>query len=151
MENGAAQPDALTRAREFLSQRDELRAQLEKELADAKARVAEIETLLRDLGSNIPSQFDAAELGRAIKQIKAVIDEEEAEPLDPKSATIPQVIAAVVRATPGMPVAGVVKEVRALKSDAATTVVYPAIYRMAKDGRLVVKGKAYFLGGAATE
>jgi hypothetical protein len=141
MENGVA-TDAVAGAREWLRQRDAYREQLQKELESAQARVREIEGLLSELGPAEPvlqphlPQMPSRSVRRA--PIPPIM------PIDPKQASIPEVVAMVVRGSHGMTINEIVREVRATKPGAAPTVVYPAIYRMAKDGRLRKGGDRYF-------
>jgi hypothetical protein len=74
-----------------------------------------------------------------------------APPLDPKKASLPQLVAHVVLATPGMDVRSVIRGVQAIKPTVATPNVYPAVYRMRDDGRLRVENDKYYPPNAEAE
>jgi hypothetical protein len=140
-ENGAASHDVVAEARAFLGQRNEYRDKLESELLAAEARVAEIRSLLADLGGSTQAQsrlpFSPPKTFKIPKVNKPFSD--------PKSATVAQVISVVVERSPGLGSGQIVKSVVALKSNAKGPTVFPTLYRMRDIGRLVEVDKKYYL------
>ena len=140
MENGTVPThDALADAREWLRQRDAHKDELIKELEVARALVAEIERLLGELGVDV-----TAVSSPAMTRVRRTT-QRSASPrgFEPRRATVPQVIAFVLRGTKGMDIGAIIKEVQSLKPGVGRQVIYPAVYRMAKDDRLRHVGDKY--------
>ena len=131
--------DALSGARDWLRQRAAHMAQLTKELETARARVAEIEAMLAEMGAPpAAAQPLAASQPRAPRAPKKAID--------PKKSTIPEMVASVVAdAAEGLSIGDIVHRVREHKPTAVPQVVYPAVYRMKENGRLRKEGDRYII------
>jgi len=154
---------ALDGARDWLRQRDSYRAQLVAELNEARARVAEIESVLAEIGAppaepigapvvrpappvfhhavrpKYPPKKVVQRAGQAMVRRRLPIL---VAAFDAKKATVAQVIARVVSENPdGMTAGEVLRGVLELKPGTKTSTVYPTIYRMRDDKRLRCEGE----------
>jgi len=128
--------DVLEEAREFLRVKTSHVDRLKAELAQAESRVAEIKALL--------TQFAHSALPAG-----AAPGHRPPEASIPKNASLPAAITAVLANGAKMRIGEIVKAVTRARQKSTPAVVYPAIYRMADDGRLLVEGEKkdalYFL------
>ena len=135
-----AEKDVLESARDWIRQRDDYKALLLTELAEARKRVDEIEATLAELGSPRASESTEASVpsrGRPSKTRRG-------PSFVASKATLGDVVLNVLESHPeGLRAGQIVKAVVALRPDAKPTTVYPTIYRMRDSDRIRHHGKKY--------
>jgi hypothetical protein len=134
---------ALEAARDLLRQRDAYRGRLLEELRAAEEKVVEIKSVLDQLGGSAPLAAPAA--GGAAEQLRQAL----VPPPVPTMPTTPELVAAVLRSN-GRPMTSgeIARAVNELRSDIARSTIFPAIYRMINNGRLIKRGTRLSLGEA---